>query len=71
MGFFGAGGFSLASLKRLRDKMSPKVALYFLGLGLFYIVCAGEEIMDMYWALCALFAAVGLYLVWRRGEPET
>ena len=42
-GFFGAGIFSLLTLK-YRDKMPPKVALYFLGLGLFYLVCAGEEI---------------------------
>ena len=42
-GFFGAGVFSLLTLLH-RDKMPPKVALLFLGLGFFYIVCAGEEV---------------------------
>ena len=42
-GFFGAGVFSLLTLL-YRHKMPGKVALYFLGLALFYIVCAGEEI---------------------------
>jgi len=28
-----------------------------------------EEIMEMYWGLCVLFAAIGIYLFWRRREP--
>ncbi|MFT5105627.1 MAG: hypothetical protein ACI9UA_001248 [Pseudoalteromonas tetraodonis] len=44
IGFFGAGVFSLLTLL-YRDKMpNKKVALFFLGMGLFFIVCAGEEI---------------------------
>ena len=29
-----------------------------------------EEIMEMYWGLCVLFAAVGIYLFWRRRDPD-
>jgi len=42
-GFLGAGVFSLLTLQH-RSKMPGKVALLFLGFGVFYIVCAGEEI---------------------------
>jgi len=43
LGFFGAGIFSLMTLV-YRKSMPGKVALFFLGVGVFYIVCAGEEI---------------------------
>ena len=43
LGFFGAGVFSLLTL-RYRRKMPKLAVLFFLGLGLFYIVCAGEEV---------------------------
>ena len=41
-GFLGAGVFSLLTLFH-RNKMPKMAVLYFLGVGLFYIVCAGEE----------------------------
>lgn len=42
-GFFGAGVFSLLTLI-YREKMPKFAALYILGIGIFFIVCAGEEI---------------------------
>lgn len=43
-GFSGAGAFSLLTLFYRKKMPGNKVALYFLGLGFFYIVCAGEEV---------------------------
>lgn len=43
LGFFGAGVFSLLTLL-YRQKMPKLAALFFLGTGLFYLICAGEEI---------------------------
>ena len=43
-GFFGAGVYSLLTLLYRKKMPGKKVALYFLGLGFFYIICAGEEV---------------------------